>query len=163
MQKSTFITVLSWIFIVLSGFASLISVIQNIIYHFLIKNEFNSEASLNSDTSFENFFFSNFGLILTITLVLIVYSFISSIGLLKRKNWARISIIGLLALAVAYNFYSFISFYSLNEIFDIRNLDSFARAFMILSLILIIGLCSLFVWIIFKLNSKKIKAEFQSE
>lgn len=160
MQKSTFITVLSWIFIVLSAFATLVSITQNILYHFFIKPQFNIETEIKSDFILESLFFSNFGLILIISSILIISFFISSVGLLKRKNWARISIMVFLGLGITYNTLFFIAFNSFSGLFEFQRMDSFEFTFLLISLIVILGFCSLFTWIIIKLNSHKIKEEF---
>jgi len=106
-QRSTFVSVLAWIFIVIAGFALLISILQNIMITAMFPME-EMQKSLNAPEAQEmpavaRFMFSHFTLFFRAFLVVTLVTFISAIGLLKRKNWARIIFIALMALGIAWN------------------------------------------------------------
>ena len=91
--RSTFVTVTAWIFIVLSGLGILMGILQNLIVAFVFTQE--TFAELFGALQEENmpgymvYILENIQLILFLSLLLTILLFTSSIGLLKRKNWAR--------------------------------------------------------------------------
>jgi len=90
-KKSTFITVISWLYIVIFGFYSVISISQLVIYSSLLKAQPDF-----AQTGFPSFNLLNSGinpLVAMIGLLIInLLVVISSILLLKRKNIGRIVI-----------------------------------------------------------------------
>ena len=166
-NKSIFITVLSWILIVLNGFGLLISVLQNIMINVMFdRNVFNDIS--NSSEDFPNFIFSYFNYIILLYGLIILYSFISSIGLLKRKNWARISYVVLFGIGALYMVtmmvYQWFFTQNINDVFNSPNND-FDKMFLMMrvfTLILTLGLTGLFSWLITKLLSKNIRDEFKN-
>ena len=91
-DKSKFLTILSYIFIVLSGFI-LYSTISNIrmgmnVYEFL-KNPCNNSDGKSIPT-FICFIFYHIKLMIYIKTIIFSLALISSIGILLRKNWGRI-------------------------------------------------------------------------
>src|SRR5713226_3604903 len=105
--KSTFVTVVAWVFIVLSGFATFISLMQNLMVRFMPQQAFNEATA---DTTFARimpsgprFMFAHLRLLVLLVLVLCVLMLLSSIGLLRRRNWARLVFIGLLGAGILYN------------------------------------------------------------
>jgi hypothetical protein len=167
-HKSTFVTVLSWIFIVFSGFGLLVSIFQNIMYHTLFPKEM-VERRIPHDShtpEIVNFLFSNFDWFLGVFCFGMLIFLISSINLLKRKNWARIVITSFLAFGVLYLF-SFGVFYwgFTNEMVNHTaafggKFDSHISYFRIFTLVWIVILLSIHSFLILKLNSKKIREEF---
>jgi hypothetical protein len=165
------VTVVAWIFIILAGFAMVISVLQNIMINLMFPveemNEAMKEAEAENIPAPFRFLFSNVRLFFFGFLVASATTFASAIGLLKRRNWARIVFIVVMSLGIAWMLFGvamqFTMFPSGAEIPD----DEFAsrfnlmfnimRAFM---LIMATGFCFLFGWIIRRLISPPIKAEF---
>jgi hypothetical protein len=106
--RSNFVTVLAWILIVGSGFATFISLMQAVMLGFFFPTEqFSLHSGLphgveNTSPLIEflfskvQYFFFAFWLLALLTLV-------SSIGLLHRKNWARLILVGILGLGVVWN------------------------------------------------------------
>ncbi|MFT5619410.1 MAG: hypothetical protein ACI85I_002656 [Arenicella sp.] len=170
-QKSIFVNVVSWIFIVFSGFGLLISIFQNIMYHSLFPKEvFKNEIPPDSHMpQLFNFMFANFDWLLGAICFGTLMFLISSINLLKRKNWARITITAFLAFGVLYLMASgFIYWDFTNDMvsrtaeFD-GGFNSHISYFRIFTTIWIAMLLSIHGFLIFKLNSKKIKQEFISD
>ena len=106
--KSTFITVLAWVFISIGGFATLISVAQAIMFAFVFPADFVPPASAMPEKMNEMpalfkllaqnplWFFAFFWSICVVT-------FVSALGLLRRRNWARLVFIGLMAFGIVWN------------------------------------------------------------
>lgn len=68
-QRSTFVSVVAWIFIVISGFATFISILQNIMFHTLFPREEMNQAFQHTEQGEQipavvNFMFNHFDLLL---------------------------------------------------------------------------------------------------
>ena len=103
--RSSFVTVVAWIFIVLSGFSTLIGALQNLMIRSMPFDQLNS--ALQDSTAAQlpapaRVIFSHFQLFFLVTFLLSLLMLISSIGLLRRHNWARLAFIGLLVLGIIY-------------------------------------------------------------
>jgi MFS family permease len=172
-EKSNFVTVLAWIFIVLAGFAVCMSIMQNIMFHFMFPAEHMKEVLAGAGTQqdipvFLSFLFSNFRVFIFAFLVLSIILFICAIGLLKRKNWARIVFIVLMGVGILWNIVSavlnfiFFSVFPMHE--KLKQVDDqfmvMATVMGIFTVVFAVGLSVLFAWIIKKLTSKQVKAEF---
>jgi hypothetical protein len=93
---------------------------------------------------------------------------ISSIGLLKRKNWARVVFIFIMALGIVWNIFALVMQHFM---FDSMPTDMPPEAvdpqfgpmmlvMKVVTYIMAIGISALFAWIIKKLVSQDIKTEF---
>jgi len=109
-KKSSFVTVIAWILIIITGFSTFIAALQNIMIQVLFDDAMKEEMMKGDPESFDQmpdfftFMFENFDLIVLGFFIINLVAFIASIGLLKRKNWGRYIIIGLMALGIAWNF-----------------------------------------------------------
>ena len=104
-QRSTFVSVVAWIFIVLTGFGALIGLMQNIMVHTMfsvpeMKTAMNSPEAVSEIPPFARFMFNHFRLFVFLMFAITLFTLITSIGVLKRKNWARRVFIGLLGLSI---------------------------------------------------------------
>jgi hypothetical protein len=168
--KSTFVTVFAWIMIVINGFGLFISVLQNIIVAFVFRlDEFNTAFKDMGDMpeGFPRFIMKNIRMLLPLLGVFILFAFISSIGLLKRKEWARKSFLFLLGFGILYTIagtvFQFIFMKSMFHGTDIPSEFNFISSFfMIFMIIFSLGFIFLFGWLLKKLSSVKIKEEFIS-
>lgn len=173
-QRSSFVTVLAWIFIVISGYMTLGGIFQNIMLARFLP-QMGLEAALATHSaadvglpSFFAFMFRYFQLIAAVTLVVAVATLAASIGLLKRENWARRFFIALMTVGIVWNVVMVI----LQQVMisqmagfgapaDFRAQLQFMRvAVFVVSLIMAIAMSVLFWWIIRKLRSAPIVAEF---
>jgi len=179
-QRSNFVTTLAWIFIILSGFAMLISIAQNIMVNtFFSMDEFvlNSKdmkgAPGNKPMYFE-FITNNMRLFFALFCVFTVGVFVSSIGLLKRKKWARNIFVFIMVVTIIGNIgsvvFEFFITSDVNEFFNNPNVKSNEHfeqfkgmmIFMRIFTALIAVLFSLFfAWIIKRLVTKPVKYEFE--
>jgi hypothetical protein len=173
--KSTFVTVVAWIFIILAGFSTFISMLQNIMIQTMLSTtEMHRAMEMsNQDRNIPlvaQFMFNNIRLFFAAFLVVSASTFVSSVGLLKRKNWARLAFIGIMALGILWNIGGFVMqlamFSSMPQI-PSGAPDEFQSRFnamfivmAVFSAIMAIGFSVLFGWIIKRLVSPEIKREF---
>lgn len=183
--KSTFVTVVAWVFIIFSGLSTFISLLQNLMVG-LMPQQFLRDAT--ADTTFAHmmpsgprFMFAHLRLLVLLVLALCVLMLVSSIGLLRRRNWARLVFIGLLSAGILYNIAglflqqsmmsSFTASFPIDSTFGA---DSAAQQFgqqfhqmmagmRVFIISITVAFCALFAWIIVKLLSPPIRAEFLSE
>ncbi|MCZ4409028.1 hypothetical protein O3Q51_09425 [Cryomorphaceae bacterium 1068] len=159
-KESTFITVLAWILIVLSALSTVMSIFQLFFFSFILEvldSLFDSSVSLWD--SIQILWVFAYPLI-------IIYAFISAIGLLRRRNWARVSYVILFGIGIAYNVGTLI--YTMNpagEYFSDfdgtdQELDGFVFTVGLFSILVALGFSVLYGWLIKKLTSEKIKIEF---
>jgi hypothetical protein len=171
-NKSLFINVLAWIFIVIGGFATFISILQNITIHMMFSEETMNTSMSNTGQAdhipaFAKFMFNNFELIFLLFMFFSLAILSSAIALLKRKNWARIFFIVVMSLGIIWNIsglaIQFTIFNSLPEVSGESIPASFQNMMLIMktaSVIMAIGLSILFGYIIKKLCSRQIRTEF---
>lgn len=105
-ERSTFVTVLAWSFIVLAAVSVFFGLIQFLLVQFLVDQEalragMRTEHSANELPALVRFTFSNIRSLTAAFLGLSVLLLAASIGLLQRRDWARWLFIGFMALAVA--------------------------------------------------------------
>ena len=161
-SRSVFVTVVAWIFIVLSGFAVFVSIGQNVMIW--THPGFSVPATTSgSGAGFEGFLDKNFRLLVLGFLGVTIVMLVSSIGLLRRKNWARMSIIVLLALWVLWNVTALAMIYLFGmedrqlAAGQLHNAHLFVQLFM---LVFLVAISVLLIWIIHKLLSPQVVEEF---
>jgi hypothetical protein len=180
--KSTFVTVVAWIFIILSGFATFISLLQNLMVGFMPRDMFDTAMQ---DSTFGRvippagrFMFSHLQLVVVCVLILTALMLAASIGLLQRRNWARLVFIGLLGFGIVYNLAGLVleqsmlssmtSQFPLDSAFradstfrsTAQQFDQMMAGFRVVMYVVTIGFAALFGWIIAKLVSRPIREEF---
>ena len=172
--NSTFVTVLEWIFIVLAGFATFISILQNIMITLIFPVEEMNQSLSSSKVqenmpAFANFMFSNIRLFFFGFLVVSCTTFISSVGLLKRKNWGRILFITIMSLGIVWNIFALVlqqfMMPSMSEMPGPpgSNFGVMMTIMRVFTFLMALGISILFGWIIKRLVSPKIGQEFTAE
>lgn len=180
--RSTFVTVVAWVFIILSGFTALISLLQNLMVAYMPRDLFDTAMQ---DSTFARvippaarFMFSHFQLLLLCMFILVALMLAASIGLLQRRNWARLVFIGLLGLGILYNLAGLVLQQSMlssmtaqfpldsavsadsNLRSTVQQFDEMMAGFRVVMYVVTIGFVALFGWIIAKLVSRPIREEF---
>ncbi len=175
-ERSSFVTALAWVFIVLSGFATLIAIAQNVMINTMFPVD-QMEAVMHSAKAQQNippiaeFMTSHFRFFFGAFLALSIVTLASSMALLKRKNWARLIFISLMGLGIVWNigglFLQQAMFSSMPSPpttappeFQTQ-FNSMAQTMMIFSVIMAIGFSVLFAWIIKRLTSQEVRKEFE--
>ena len=174
--RSTFITVLAWTFIVLSGFATLIAGLQNIaIFHLLSFDQFRlvfgDAKTSHQIPALVQFLLAHVRWIFASVLVFSSVTLVSAIGLLHRKDWARVVFVGLMGCGIAWNVAVVVLQYPLLSSLMPRvpedapaefqsHFEWMRSVMMASSTIVAIAFTTLFGWIIRRLLSSTIRREF---
>jgi hypothetical protein len=169
--RSQFVTALAWFSIVVSALMVVSSTMQNVMVNFVLPpNIFDSliRDSAEQIPSSMLFILKNVKAILFVFLLLSVVLLLSSIGLLQRKNWARITFIVLLALGVVSTIAALPMQYGMlddvgktlsgNE--AIAEVESVMTAMRGVFLALVVLFTGIHVWLIYKLCTAQIRSEF---
>lgn len=165
-RQSTFVTVVAWIFIVLAGLMTLVCVLQNIMV-FTVFPADKMTPPPEEMPVLVRFILSHVRVLFLLALIASCATLVSAIGLLRRRNWARIVFIVLMGLGIAYQVFGVvwvISFMS-GGIPGMEGRLPPAERFMVglitlFSLAMALGIAVLFGWLIKKLVSPDIRAEF---
>ena len=175
--KSSFVTVVAWIFIALDGLASFVGLVQNIVVNMVFPFDQLLDGIAKAQTAdrLPPWFGSLVAHIRLFLFVMLVYSVIklaAAIGLLNRRNWARLLFIGILGLGVAWSFFGILlQQYFVSSMMTMpmpRNapqdfnamMEGMMIAIRAVSALFAIGFAVLYVWMIRKLMSPAIVAEF---
>lgn len=173
-EQSVFVTVVAWLFIIISGFAAFITLLQNIMFHFVFQTDKMHEAMTQQQAAGEippmaEFMFSHMHLFFGLMFVLAVLMLAAAIGLLLRKNWARITFIGLMIVGIVWNLGSLAA-----QQFFMRGMpmpddapadfvhqtQSMMSVMTVFSILIAVIVSVLFAWIAWKLSSTRIRQEF---
>ncbi len=174
--RSEFVTVLAWIFIIISGFAVLVSIFQNVMVSFFpverITEAMRDEQAQQHMPAAFRFLFEHFVLFVRAFLVITLALLAASIGLIRRRNWARLLFIALLVLGILWNlgglamqFLLVPSFPPLPQEAPAEMDAMFGRMLLIvrvLSALFAVAFTILCGWIIRKLTSERVRAEFET-
>jgi len=176
--KSHFVTRLAWISIAITSVTTFVSLIQNIILSVLfpinqMKEIFIIEPAMSRYMpELVLLMLNNIRIIFFMYLVICVTMLISSIGLLRRKNWARIIFVFILFVGIISSLAG-VLFQGIimgpvmpllpQEYADLPGMPNFQAMFTIIRItsgILVIFIVLLYGWIIKRLASEEIKQEF---
>jgi hypothetical protein len=175
--RSSLLNSLAWTFIVLGGFATAISLLQNIMVSVMFPVDEMRDAMERAHRSqavpaFAVFMFNHMRLFLGTFLAVCVLTLVSAIGLLKRKEWARLTFVGLMLLGVIWNvlgvflpYFMFSSFPPVPTTAPPEFQDEFERMAKIIigfTTVMAIVFAVLFGWVAKRLMSAEIKQEFHA-
>jgi glucan phosphoethanolaminetransferase (alkaline phosphatase superfamily) len=164
--RSTFVTVLAWILIIFAGFATLISLLQVVMVSIMFASEELQIATNDSDVSAEVFmqFFS--WLVYAFAAISLI-TFVSAIGLLKRKNWARLFFVVVMVIGIVWQIAGLaLQLYLLSDLTGVpegdgfEGVEQFSTIVLWFSVALGIAMSVLFGWIIRKLTTEPVRNEF---
>jgi len=172
--RSQFVTVLAWIFIVLSGFTALIAVLQNIMFHLVFERGFGEcvPPPPSEMGAVFTFIFDHMQWVFAGFLILSLVSLTASIGLLRRQEWARWLFVALMGVAIAYQLLGLVLQSVMMPSFDIplakapegvaAGVRTMTIVIRIFSAVMALAFCGVFGWIIKRLLAADIRAEFRS-
>ncbi len=175
---SSFITAVAWFFIIIGAVSTLIISFQNLfLYLFFPAGEFSAAAESYSGSdhfSFHGLYsIEIFQVLLFLLFLLSFFLLISAIGLLRRKNWARIVFIVLLTAGIIWNgvylwiqksVLSYVGLIETGKDAEMNTLlDNFISTFSIESFSVAIILSALYGWVIWKLSTPPVRNEFISD
>ena len=171
--KSTLITALAWTFIVLGALSTLSGIVGIILSDSIFTSEL--LALLQPPNQFPKrllnstqFFISNLRVIMLTYFLVSIGTLAAAIGLLKRKNWARLIFIPIMILGIIGNIGGFMAqLWTLPLMAEIIGFTLYNQMrFEIITMNVVNGLSALafslaHIWIIKRLVSTDIKQEFQ--
>ena len=172
-SRSSFVTAVAWVFIVLAGFTTLISILQNIMVALMFPQEdMRAAASAKDVPAFAKFMFAHPHVFFGAFLAVSATTFASAIGLLKRQNWARLVFIAILVLGIVWNLGGLVLMFSTfpsmapapeHAPADFRDqFETMWKVMMGFSVLIALAFAGLFGWIIKRLVSPEIKREFHA-
>ena len=170
-QKSTFISAIGWTFVALSGMTLMVSILQNIMVHTVFTGAGFEQAmaTMPHDTPWLfKLMLRNFKIFVGLILIASLVMLAASIGLLLRKNWARITMIVLMIGFTLSQLLGLIAQFSVLGYMrrpfaaapGITDTGVVLVGVMIVSAIFGLGFCFLFGWIAKRLMSPEIASEF---
>jgi hypothetical protein len=176
--RSVFVTAVAWIFIALDGGASAILLIQNLLINTIVPFDQLREGMAHAEHAARvpPYFVWAFEHIRPILLVFLIYALLklaAAIGLLKRQNWARLVFVGILAFGIVSSFAGIaLQQFALSSMLTMplpphaprdfeANLQGVMSVMRIFMAIFAIAFVVLYAWMIRKLLSPAIVAEFK--
>jgi hypothetical protein len=109
-QRSQFVTATAWTFIVLAGCMTLLSLLQNVMLQVMLRTSGMRDAMAQLHNSnrggmppFAINLLDVMPWMFAANLVLCISTLIAAIGLLQRKEWARLMFIALMAIGIIWN------------------------------------------------------------
>ena len=174
--RSTFITVLAWVSIVLSSFATLIALMQAAMFFFLFRDKLSIPnrgwPGQEQLPAFLQFIFSHPEVFFVTFWSLTVLTFIAAIGLLRRKNWARLYFIVVLIFGIVWEVGGLWVQHKMLAVVPATMRAApadFAKEFEIAGTVISVGttvfaiaVAALFGWLIKRLLSRAVRAEFHA-
>lgn len=167
-RKSTFVSVIAWIYIVIGGLATFIGLLEFIVLQFLMPE--NTRAGLMSQMDQARsypeplrFIFAHIDFFMVFLILVSAVIFFSAIALLKRKNWARILFIVLMIISALWNIIG-LSFRFLlggaGESAAPAEFQGLLSVIDVFSIVLAVGMTLFFIIATIKLCSHGVRIEF---
>lgn len=167
--RSTFVTVVGWIFTVLSGGAVGISVLQNLMLQLMFTQPEMQQAfqqPMPGAPPMAVFVMQNMRWLFLAFLVVAATMLAASIGLLQRRNWARLLFVGLMGLGIAWNIVGAVLQIAMDSPFpgDAGKIPAEMEMMLVVmkaaTVVFALAFCGLFGSIAMRLLSPRIAAEF---
>ena len=176
--RSTFVNVLGWIFAVFSGLGFLVAILQNVmLYTVFPRDAFERIAETPQSQeipALSLWMFQHMPLVFGAVLVMTLVHLVASIGLLRRWDWARLLFVGLMAFGILSNLGGLV-FQALvmsdmhaqfSQLHDagtghMPDMGLFFIGAGVFSLLIALAFIALYAWIIKRLLSPEIAAEFR--
>jgi hypothetical protein len=175
--RSTFVTALAWVFIALGGFSTLMAIMQNIMLAVMfpideMRSAVEQAGEAHPIPAPYRFMAEYFWLFFVLFLVLSATTLVSAIGLLRRRNWARLVFIGMMAVGVLWNLTGLAMPFLMASWMppmpehgpaEFRDqFDLMWKIMMGFTILVGLAFAALFAWIINRLVSPDIRAEFMA-
>ena len=171
--RSGFVTALAWSFIILAAFSTIITLLQNIMISVMFPMEEMRAAMREAEKMqpmppFFRLAFEHFQLLFALALVSSVVTLVASIGLLRRRNWARLVFIVLMLMGVAWNLSGLaLPFFVSDFIPDVPEHPEIQGSFKLVwnifmgfTILMCLLFAALFAWLARRLMSDDIRREF---
>lgn len=153
---SRFIPITGWIFTLASGLYLPLAVMQTIGIFSMYSRGVLTDYTITAFNPLEVVFYSNLRVFVSLLLAYNLLFFISSIALIKRRGWARISLSALMGLALLVLAAVGAAYLRYDYEFTAWSDPERNRRFLRNAVGGALGASLLLIWFIFKLNSRKI-------
>ena len=172
--RSTFVTVVAWVFITFAGFATFISLLQAFMFFFVFPaSQLRiTHTDLEGMPSAFQFLWGNIQLFLIAFWSLSALTLVSAIGLLHRKNWARLVFVVLMVFGIVWNLGGIWLQQQVLSGFSklppnapphmASGFGTMTTAMTIAMSVFAIVISLVFAWIVKRLVSRSVKAEFNA-
>jgi dolichol kinase len=177
-RKTPFVTIIAWVFIALATMILMTSVIQFIAVavlnygdmHNLMVTELKKSMKDSDMLELALLAFRYAWIFVAVIFLYAITLLLTSIALLKRREWARKTMVVLLGIAIFYELSDLAwQFYVMNNTMAplMKEMPGLGGGIMAIILgiitIMVLAFCALFVWVITKLLSEKIRQEFATQ
>ena len=179
--RSTFVTVVAWIFLMLSGFGLLITLLQNVMVHLLFPPDaFEALADAPLAPGMPpaaGWLFAHMNWLFALFLLPALAIFVASLGLLRRREWGRKLFIAMMVFSIVMNLASLVfqgyMMAGMHEHFAgmaqrapeghaMPDLGMFFIGVGVFTLLYSLGISAVQAWIIKRLVSAPVVAEFRA-
>lgn len=173
-QRSTFVTMLAWIFIAMSGSGTVISIAQNLMVNMLFEGQLGEalrQAPPEGVPPVLVFLVGHVQLFFALFTLVSLVSLVCAIGLLRRREWARLGFVGLMGLGIAWQavgvwlqaqvFSALRTQFATATDLGAPDLGAAAPAITMVGVVFALVMAGLQGWIAWKLLSPAIAAEFR--
>jgi hypothetical protein len=175
--RSSFVSVLGWIFVCLAGFGTLIGLLQNLMLQLVflpaMQQQMAAQPLPPNMPAPMGWIFGHMIWFFRAFLLLSLTTLVAAIGLLLRRNWARRLFIGLMGFAIAYQLLGLVfQWWFMGSIRQLMPLPpdtpdhladgmrGFVLAMQVFGTLMALGFSVLFGWIIRRLRSTPVRHEF---
>ena len=173
--RSNFVNVVAGLFLAISAFSCLISLGQNLMLHLLfpleqMKAQLGELEQLKQLPRFFTTVFLHMEWFVGGFLVLSILQVLIAIGLLKRREWARLFFIAWMVLAAITSLGSVVGMFEMLRYFPIptdapqdflAQFEAMMRTFKIMSVVMGVGTAVLFGWVAWRLTLPRYVDEFR--
>lgn len=170
--RSTFVTVVGWVFIAFAGFATTITVLQNVMLFMLfpldeLRRNPPDDAAFTDLPAWSRFLMTHMELWFLFCFAVSAITLIAAIGLVRRWNWARLLFVGVLLFGVVWNLVTPFLIPAMMPAEELARVDNDFRnmflAMQVMTGLMAVGMAVLFGWIAWRLCSPTVRAEFVRE
>lgn len=176
--RSTFVNVVGWIFLAFSAFGFLIGVLQNIMLHTVFPQDAFTQIASHPQhpelPAISKWMIRNMALVFAFVPAVGLVQLVAAIGLLRRRNWARLLFIALMVLGIVSTLggsvFQGVMMIQMHEEFSVMqaarpgempDLGWFMVGMWVFSLVMALAFVALYAWIIKRLLSPAVVAEFR--
>lgn len=172
--RSTFVTVVAWVFIVLSGLALAAGALQGAVFGAMFQDPLMREGFAKMPAGMPPvvvWMLEHVQVLVLGSVLVSAAKLACSIGLLRRRNWARLGFVALLGLAIACNLAGLVLQFEVIDVVreELRaeaagggpDLQGVVTVMMVMATVFALAYVALYAWIAKRLLSPAIAAEFR--
>lgn len=169
-DRSTFVTVVAWVFIALAGLATIITALQNVMLFAVfpldeVRQHSPEDPHFQAMPAWARFMVTHGELWFLFCFAMSATTLVAAIGVLCRQNWARLLLVGVLLFGILWNVVVPFLTAGMMPTEQLGRADAdFATMFLVMRVftwIMALGAAVLFAWLTWRLCSPAVRAEFE--